>query len=945
MKKSLLLLLVTLSVVCVQGLASVKIGELYYDLDSSTKTAKVARSSYRGNIVIPPSVVYSDTTYAVTSIGEYAFYNCQELFSISIPNSVINIGKYAFSDCYSLASIHIPNSVTSIGECAFFECSSLSSVTIPKSVTTIGRVAFLNCHLTSISVENGNTSYDSRNNCNAIIETATNTLIQGCNTTVIPDNVTSIGYQAFYNYWYLTSITIPNSVTSIEKSAFEYCRSLTSVTIPNSVISIGRSAFESCGGLADITIGKGVTNIGEDAFRGCIGLTSIVVDSGNTSYDSRDNCNAIVETATNTLIQGCNTTVIPNGITSIGGWAFNNCSGLTSISIPGSVETIGWNAFSYCTGLTSAIINDGVTSIGNYAFEGCTSLSTVVVPNSVTDIGYKAFSSVFNIVYKGTATGSPWGARCINGFVDGNFVYEDETKTTLLACRTAASDTISIPNSVTVIGKGAFQDCANVTAITIPNGVTSIGERAFSNCISLTTIVIPNGVTSIGSHTFDGCKNLESITIPNSVTSIGDYAFIWCKKLQSIVIPNDVTIIGDWAFAWCEGLADITIPNKVTSIGAMAFYQCTSLATLTIPNSVTNVGDRAFEWSGLAYVSISEGMTYIGYGVFMSCFRLATVVIPNGITSIGRCAFESCNSLVSVTLPNSVTSIDAAAFYNCRNLTSITIPNSVTSIGESAFYNCRSLATITIPNSVISIGGAAFSYCKSLASLFLMAETPPVADKSAFDEVPIDISIYIPCGTKDVYLSADTWNGFTNYIEHTGYTLIVRSHDDAMGTAKITKEATCTNNESMIKAVANEGYKFVQWSDGNTNNPRTVILESDTVYIAEFSPCQYTITATCDPQQGVVTGVGTYDYGTQVKLTATANEGYEFSQWSNGVTDNPYLFTATENLTLEAQFLSLTTAVENVSADGITPQKVFRNGQVYILRGDNTYTTMGVEVK
>ena len=946
MKKNILLTLIALFCVVYAQAGKVKIGDLYYDLNSATKTAEVARSSYRGNIVIPPSVVYSDTIYTVTSIGEFAFYNCQELFSISIPNSVINIGKYAFSDCYALASILIPNSVTSIGECAFFDCRSLSSITIPKSVTTIGRVAFLNCILTSISVEKGNTSYDSRNNCNAIIETATNTLIQGCNTTVIPDNVTSIGYQAFYGYKGLTSVTIPNSVTSIEKSAFEYCGGLTSITIPNSVISIGRSAFEGCGGLADITIGKGVTSIGKDAFRGCTGLVSIVVDSGNTSYDSRDNCNAIIETATKTLIQGCNTTVIPDGITSIRSWAFNNCFGLTSISIPGSVATIGGNAFSYCTGLTSAIINDGVTRIGNYAFEGCTSLSTVVVPNSVTHIGYKAFSSVFNIVYKGTSTGSPWGARCVNGFVDGNFVYEDETKTTLLGCNTTTSGAISIPSSVTSIGKSAFQDCAGVTAIAIPNSVTSVGERAFSNCTGLTTIVIPDGVASIENSTFDGCKNLESITIPNSVTSIGEYAFIWCGKLKSIVIPDDVTIIGDWAFAWCTGISAITIPNKVVSIGESAFYSCSSLTSLVIPNSVTNVGDRAFEWcSGLTYVSISGGMTYIGFGVFMSCYSLATVVIPNSITSIGRLAFDNCSSLATIALPNSVTSIDVGAFYNCVNLASITIPNSVTSIGESAFYNCSSLATITIPNSVMTIGGAAFSYCSSLASLLLMAETPPTIDRSAFDEVPTDISIYIPCGTKDAYLSADTWNSFTNYIEHTGYTLIVVPQDDTIGTARITQEATCSNNESVIEAIANEGYKFVQWSDGNTDNPRTVVVEKDTTYTAVFSPNQYTIAAICDPQQGVVTGAGTYDYSTQVTLTATANSGYKFMQWSNGIVDNPYRFIITEDISIKALFISSATKVENITTDGTTPQKIVRDGQVYILRNGKTYTTTGVEVK
>ena len=210
---------------------------------------------------------------------------------VVIENGVTSIGSWAFDACKGLTSVTIPNSVTSIGSHAFSSCKSLTSVTIPNSVTSIGNNAFQNC--------------------------------SG-----------------------LTSVTIPNSVTSIGESAFENCSGLISVIIPNSVTNIGGYAFSGCSGLTSVTIPNSVTSIGEEAFYGCSSLTSITVEKGNTYYDSRDNCNAIIATKSNTLIRGCKNTDIPNSVTSIGESAFENCSGLISVTIPNSVTSIGDGAFS-----------------------------------------------------------------------------------------------------------------------------------------------------------------------------------------------------------------------------------------------------------------------------------------------------------------------------------------------------------------------------------------------------------------------------------------------------------------------------------------------------------------------------------------------------------------------------------------------------------------------
>ena len=226
--------------------------------------------------------------------------------------------------------------VTSIGAGAFSGCSNLTSVTIPEGVTSIGNYAFYGCsNLTSVT---------------------------------IPESVTNIGSWAFSYCSGLTSVTIPEGVISIGGGAFLGCSGLTSVTIPESVTNIGDWAFCGCSGLTSVTIPEGVTSIGDYAFRGCSGLTSISVESGNPVYDSRNNCNALIETATNTLIAGCNNTIIPKGVTSIGNNAFLGCSGLTSVTIPEGVINIGAGAFAGCSNLTSVTIPEGVTSIGNYAF-------------------------------------------------------------------------------------------------------------------------------------------------------------------------------------------------------------------------------------------------------------------------------------------------------------------------------------------------------------------------------------------------------------------------------------------------------------------------------------------------------------------------------------------------------------------------------------------------
>ena len=773
---------------------------------------------------------------SVTSISDSAFSGCSSLTSVTI-SDIAAWCNISFGDSYSyplryahhlylngeeIKDLIIPNSVTSIGDYAFWGCSGLTSVTIPNSVTSIGRSAFQDCSgLTSVTIGN---------------------------------SVTSIGQSAFSGCSGLTSVTIPNSVTSIGQSAFSGCSGLTSVTIGNSVTSIGDYAFRGCSGLTNVTIPNSVTSIANGAFRGCSSLTSISVETGNTKYDSRNNCNAIIETASNKLIVGCKNTTIPNSVTSIGNYAFYGCSGLTSATIGNSVTSIGNDAFNGCSGLTSVTIGNSVTSIGDWAFINCSGLTSVTIPNSVTSIGRDAFIGTAwydnqpdGLVYAGKV------AYCYKGTMPANTSISLQEGTLGIAGRAFSGcsglTSVTIPNSVTSIGDEAFRGCSGLTSATIGSSVTSIGQSAFYGCSGLTSVTIGNSVTSIGYNAFGGCSGLTSVTIGNSVTNIGFYAFnncssltsvlipnsvtsiaggafIGCSGLTSVTIPNSVTSIGDHAFQACSGLTSVTIGNSVASIGNDAFNGCSSLTSVTIPNSVTSIGEGAFSgtaWydnqpDGLVYagkvaykykgsmpantsISLQEGTLGITEMAFIGCSGLTSVTIPNSVTSIGinafygtawdenlpdglvyagkvaykykgtmpektsitlqegtlgiaGDAFGGCSGLTSVSIPSSVTSIGDYAFGGCSGLTSVSIPSSVTSIGKFAFRDCSGLTSVTIPSSVTSIGDGAFN--GSSGSVTVEMETPVSIEPRTFSNRE-NATLYVPYGCKAAYEATDFW--------------------------------------------------------------------------------------------------------------------------------------------------------------------------------------------
>ena len=541
---------------------------------------------------------------------------------------------------------------------------------------------------------------------------------------IIPDTlggyqVTSIGTAAFRSRTDIISINLPEGITDIRSSAFENCKNLASINIPDSVTSIGVFAFSGCIMLISIDIPQGVTSIGDRVFGGCSRLTSINVDSGNLNYTSIDG--VLYNKACTLLIKcpgGTTSISIPQGVASIGDYAFAGCS-ITTVQIPGGVASIGDYAFAECYGLNDISIPQGVTSIGEWAFLWCTDLDNVNLPTGITSIA--------------------WG--------------------TFYNCQSLTN--VSIPEGVTSIGPEAFKYCYFLGNITLPQTLTTIGFDAFDSCWrNLTSISIPPRVTSIGNYAFYGCVSLTSITFPDGLTNIDHDAFRNCTGLRSITLPNGLTTIAYSTFYGCTGLISVTFPDGLTSIGNNAFEGCTSLSAVTLPQGITNIASSTFKGcTGLTSVILPDGLTSIDSSAFYDCVGLASISVPQGVSNISVVAFSGCSSLTNITVSVNNTnyaSIDGVLYDKAETtliicppgLTSVSIPEGVSSIGINAFYRCNWITNITLPETVTSIGGRAF-FWSGITSITFNSATTQIYD--SFDTIPDQATIigYDPSTAKE----------------------------------------------------------------------------------------------------------------------------------------------------------------------------------------------------
>lgn len=472
----------------------------------------------------------------------------------------------------------------------------------------------------------------------------------------------------------------------------------------------------------DVIIPEGVTSIGKYAFSGSFGW-------GNQNLQS---------------------VVIPEGVTSIGNDAFLNCKNLHSVTVPESVTSIGNSAWKNCQNLQNITIPDDVTFIGDGAFLGCNKLTdsnemiivknilfgyygketNVIIPDGITAIGCNAFYGCANL----QSVTIPCGVVSV-----GEYAF----------CGCANLQSVTLPDSLTSIGDYAFLECKNLQNINFPASLISIGEGAFRLCNRLadtdgfvivgnilfnyfgneTNVAIPDNITLIGKRAFYDCLHLKNITLPNSVTAIESEAFSGCANLQSLTISDGVSFIGKGAFAGCRSLQNIIIPDSVKTIGESAFSACAELKSVILSNAVTAIADNTFhKCLDLQSITIPSSVTSIGENAWKDCRSLQSVIISDGVTSIGRNAFDSCTNLQNITLPDSVTFIGYNAFYRCRGLQSVTLPAFLTSISYCAFSGCGNLTEIVIPNSVTTISAYAFSSCQNLLSVKIPDSVTAIGD-------------------------------------------------------------------------------------------------------------------------------------------------------------------------------------------------------------------------
>ena len=532
---------------------------------------------------------------------------------------------------------------------------------------------------------------------------------------------------------------------------------------------------------------------------------------------------------------------------------------------------------------------------------------------TVDGLNYTIIDGTTNVsVAKGST--EPIGALTIPPTVENNDVTYTVTNIRYEAFKRCGGITsVTIPNTVTSIGYMAFYYCYSLDSVNMADGVISLEESSFEDCISLSSIVLSKNLKNIGKKAFAGCSSLDHIEIPYGVTNLGELAFCGPNALKSIVIPNSVTNIGYAVFAFCNSLESVSLPYTIDGPAFIYYFgqyennDAISINGYYVPKSLKNVtvtgGDIPSEAFNsckiLTSVTISDSVTSIGQSAFNGCSGLTSVIIPNSVKSIEYCTFADCSELTSITIPNTVLSIGNYAFSNCTSIKTINISNSVLSIGQYAFSNCTSLTSVIIPKSVSRIEKAAFYGC-ALQSITIEKPTPPVLINT--DAIQSNIPIYIPCGSLSAYQSANNWGNYI-YAEKLMHKLVISSADTEKGNVEITREPDCEKS-AVFKATAESGYIFYQWSDGNKSNPRYLIVRQDTALVAYFVVDEVEAEiASANTAQGMVSNSsGTYHYNDEIEISATANYGYTFAKWSDGVTTNPRTVVLKKDTVIRAEF-------------------------------------------
>ena len=754
-------------------------------------------------------------------IADDAFRNCSKLPNIMLKEGITSIGHRAFRDCAALTEVYLPSTLTYISQysdsdATFYNCKNITKITIPQYIISKDRAAtdmFAYSRNSIKTVEfSGEITYIGPRAFDGFtgLENLSN------KTVLIPNTVTSIGAYAFRNCTSISSITIPDGVITIEVCAFQNNTNATSATFGEGTKVIADEAFRNCSKLPNIILKEGITSIGHRAFRDCIALTEVYLPSTLTyisQYSDSDatfyNCKNITKitipqyiiskdrAATDMFAYSRNsiktvefsgeityigprafdgftglenlsnkTVLIPNTVTSIGAYAFRNCTSISSITIPDGVITIEVCAFQNNTNATSATFGEGTKVIADEAFRNCSKLPNIILKEGITSIGHRAFrdcaaltevylpSTLTYISQYSDSDATFYNCTNINKITVPQYIVSSERAATdmFAYCRSKIK-TVEFSGVITYIGPRAFDgftglDNLNSKTVLIPNTVTSIGSYAFRNCSSVKGISIPDGIVSIGEYAFYNNSSATNITLGKGVQSIANDAFRNCTSLPNIILREGIKSIGHRAFRDCTNLTEVYLPSTLTYISQYSdsdatFYNCNKIEKITVPQYIVS-SERAatdmfaYSRNSIKTVEFSGVITYIGARAFdgftgLDNLSSTTVLIPETVTSIGAYAFRNCSSVSSITIPDSIISIGEYAFYNNSSATNVTFGKGLQSIANDAFRNCTKLSKIILGEGVTSISHRAFRDCIALTEVYLPSTLTYISQYSDSD--------------------------------------------------------------------------------------------------------------------------------------------------------------------------------------------------------------------
>ena len=662
----------------------------------------------------------------VTSIGDFAFYECKEFHDITLPESLESIGQYAFAGCCGLRELMLPDAVTSVGlnafkgcECigsltvgkiigaktldelyiptanlkcvfiteaadaiaanAFKDCPKLSSIRIPATMRRIGKDAFFNCkclcRVDITSVEDWCLIDFACPYSNPLHHAPK--LFLNCRELCcleIPEGVTEIKDYAFYNYRGLRALCLPDGLTSIGESAFYHCVGLTGLILPNTVTTIGQEAFRGCSAMAFLTVGDALTDVARNVFTDCNAVTCLTIGATveNKTLDDltipKANIKAVFVTAPTEKI-------VPN--------AFKDCGKLESAAIPATVKAIGKDAFFNCRAMKF---------VGIESMESWLKIDFACPYSNPLMYAHHAFTEDREIC----AVDVPEGFTEIKDYAFYGF---------------SGLRRLTLPETLTSIGEYAFCECDWLTEATIPAAVTTIGDAAFRNCKRMTKLTLGKGPETVGHDVFTGCNCLCCLTVGEVIENktLADLT-IPKANLKNVTITEPTAKIAANAFKDCGKLEAVSIPATMTEIGKDAFFNCKNLKAACITSLPA--------WFNIRFDCPYSNPLESAHHLFLNGAEVRTLTVPYGVTKINDYAFYGASGLTCVVFPIDVKEIGDFAFQSCTGLMEIAFPETMTTVGAYAFRSCTCLRSATIPASVTNIGQGAFANCAKMKDIY-----------------------------------------------------------------------------------------------------------------------------------------------------------------------------------------------------------------------------------